>query len=361
MLFRQLNQDIPCRTYLVADERSRLAMLVDPVLDHVGDYMLVLRSLNLQLRYVVDTHLHADHHSGAVALKKKTGAAYLRHAVAEGVCIDDRLNDGDLIELGEITAKVLHLPGHSEDSIALAFPDRLLTGDFLLLGESGAGRTDVGTGNAEAQWDSLQRLAAFDDATLIYPGHAYRGRDISTLGEERKTNPRLATQCKDDYVRTLRSMDTGPSTWMQSIARDNKSCVIDTDTVLVPNPSPTCETGGSVGDEHRFSADVIRPEALAAEFANNGQLLLLDVGTGISRRHPRATIVPLETVLAWAMANDRLHDRAIVTVCDTGVKSARAAAILKESGFSNVRSLEGGTARWQALGLQPMAASVSFT
>jgi sulfur dioxygenase len=357
MLFRQLNQDIPCRTYLVADERSRLAMLVDPVLDHVGDYMLVLQSLKLQLKYVVDTHLHADHRSGAASLKKKTGATYLRHTAADGACIDERVTDGSRIELGEIKAKVLHMPGHSEDSIALAFSDRLLTGDFLLLGDSGAGRTDVGTGDAEAQWESLQRLAAFDDATLIYPGHAYRGQDVSTLGEERKTNPRLLAQSKEEYVRALRAMDTGPSTWMQAIARDNQGCVSDTDTVLVPNPSPTCETGGSVGDEHRFSADIVRPEALAAELANSGQLLLLEVGSKGRRQTPGA--IPLDSVLAWALANHRLHDRAIVTVCDTGVKSARAAAILKESGFSNVRSLEGGMARWHGLGLQPMIANES--
>jgi rhodanese-related sulfurtransferase len=201
----------------------------------------------------------------------------------------------------------------------------------------------------------LQRLASFDDATLIYPGHAYRGRDSSTLGEERKTNPRLAAQSKDEYVRTLRSLDTGPSTWMQAIARDNESCVVDMHTVLVPNPSPTCEAGGSVGDEHRFSAGVVRPEALAVELANNPQLIVLDVGAKDSRQHPRATVVPLDAVLAWAMANERLHDRTVVTVCDTGVRSARAAAILTESGFSNVRSLEGGTARWKALGLQPVS------
>ncbi len=146
MIFEQLNPG-PCRTYLAASEKTREAVLIDPVLDRVEDYLKVLEQGNWRLGFIVDTHTHADHISGGMALRDHTQAPFAMHHLARPYCPTHRVNDGDVLGAGDVQFKCLYTPGHTNDSMTLVFEDRLFTGDFLFIGEAGAGRTDLPTGD----------------------------------------------------------------------------------------------------------------------------------------------------------------------------------------------------------------------
>jgi glyoxylase-like metal-dependent hydrolase (beta-lactamase superfamily II) len=155
MTFRQLNPH-SCKTYLIGTPGSNEVALVDPVLDHLNDYMKLLKDGNLKLRYVIDTHTHADHISCGPALKDITSSDYIMHENAPSKCITRRLQDGSELDLMGIRVNVLYTPGHTKDSVSLVFPDRILTGDALFLDDGGAGRDDLPGGDPAEHWESLQ-------------------------------------------------------------------------------------------------------------------------------------------------------------------------------------------------------------
>ncbi|HLL24413.1 MAG TPA: aminotransferase class V-fold PLP-dependent enzyme [Kofleriaceae bacterium] len=187
--FEILQPEGGCRTYLIADPESRLAAIVDPLRERVDDYLDLIQSKRYQLVYTIETHTHGDHLSGSPRLKDLTGAKMLMHAGTPVTCVDRGLSDGDTIELGKLRIEVIATPGHTTDSVCLVLPDRVLTGDTLLIG--GCGRTDLPSGDAHSLFHSLQRLLMLSDDTAVFPAHDYDGRRASTIGRERKQNPRL--------------------------------------------------------------------------------------------------------------------------------------------------------------------------
>jgi sulfur dioxygenase len=195
MIFEQLNDGIPCRTYLIASGGE--ALLVDPVLDCIDRYLARCAELGLTLRYTVDTHTHADHLSGSKELVRRSGAKSMGRP--RGVA-EQLLEDGDEIALGDLRLRVWATPGHTADSIVLLLPDRLITADTLLVGATG--RTDLPTGDAEREFESLQRLLTLPDELLVFPGHVYGDKPDSTLGEERRTNPRLSLS-REEFVKLM--------------------------------------------------------------------------------------------------------------------------------------------------------------
>lgn len=186
IVFEELNQDSPCRTYLLASRRTGEAVIVDPLLDRVPGYLARLAQERLVLSLVVDTHTHADHLSGARELSRLSGA---RIAGAPAQAVHWPLHGGETLALDDLQIEVWASPGHTADALVLRLPDRVLTGDTLLIGTTG--RTDLPSGDAAAEWDSLQRLLRLPDDTAVYPAHDYAGRTESTIGEERRTNRRL--------------------------------------------------------------------------------------------------------------------------------------------------------------------------
>ncbi|HJW09865.1 MAG TPA: MBL fold metallo-hydrolase [Holophagaceae bacterium] len=346
MLFRQLN-DIACKTYLIASEATGEAVLVDPLLGREDHYLGVLKDLGLKLRYVVDTHVHADHLSGAAALHDRTGADHVMHRssqVAEG---NLRVEEGQDLQLGDLKLGFLHTPGHTQDSVTLRVEDRLLTGDFLFLGEGGAGRTDLPGGDPGAHWDSLQKLGSLSNDLLIFPGHDYHHRTHSTLGEQRRANPRLQARSREDYVTWLKDLRLSPAGWMVDVVKANLACTRDPNCVAIPAEGAVCEVGAG-------SAGV--PQISCEEFAATTDVaLVLDVRqpdeyTGPLGHIEGARLIPLGELPARLAELEAFRDRMVVVNCKAGGRSNQGAAILLDAGFKDVRSLTGGMGRWNVLG-----------
>ena len=199
MMFKQLfDTTSSTYTYLLAADSGE-AILIDPVYEQVERDLALLREHNLKLAWVLDTHVHADHVTGSNALKAATGA---QSAVGDGCNasgFDHQLHDGDELRFGNEVVRVIATPGHTSGSISYAWRDRVLTGDALLIG--GCGRTDFQAGDANTLFHSItDKLFALADETLVYPGHDYNGRRVSSIGEEKALNPRLAGKSKEEFV-----------------------------------------------------------------------------------------------------------------------------------------------------------------
>lgn len=191
LLFQQLfEQKTSTYTYILADSKSREAVIVDPVLETVERDLHLIEELNLRLLYILETHIHADHVTGAGKIAKATGAKIALSAEAKAASVDFPLNDGDEILIGEQKIKVLETPGHTDSCLCYFLGDRVLTGDTLLI--RGSGRTDFQDGSAEKIFRSVrEKLFSLPDETLVYPAHDYRGFTSSTIGDEKMHNPKL--------------------------------------------------------------------------------------------------------------------------------------------------------------------------
>ncbi|MBX5482640.1 MAG: aminotransferase class V-fold PLP-dependent enzyme [Myxococcaceae bacterium] len=222
-LFEVLQPDGGCRTYLVADPETGDAMLVDPLREKVDEYVDLLQAKRLRLRYTVETHTHADHLSGSARLKDLTGCQMLMHAQSPAPCVDRGLQDGDTIELGKLRIDVIATPGHTADSVCLSLPGRVLTGDTLLI--NACGRTDLPTGDSEALYHSLHRLMSLPDDAIVCPAHEYNGRRASTIGRERKSNPRLQLKSAPEFVKAMREMNLPPPARMREAIQNNLKCL----------------------------------------------------------------------------------------------------------------------------------------
>lgn len=207
MIFRQLfDAESSTYSYLLGDTAGRQAVIVDPVREQATRDLGLLSELGLRLAYILETHVHADHVTGAKALQAQSGArsAVSRHCGASG--FDWLLEDGDRITFGDEVVHAIATPGHTPGSTCYLWRDRLLTGDTLLIG--GCGRTDFQLGDAGALYDSITgRLFTLPDDTLVYPGHDYHGRWVSTIGEEKRTNPRLANVSREQFIEIMRNLD----------------------------------------------------------------------------------------------------------------------------------------------------------
>jgi sulfur dioxygenase len=355
MIFEQLNEGA-CKTYLIASEETRDAMLVDPVLERVDAYLEEVRRRGLRLRYVLDTHVHADHISGGSALRDRTGVDYVMHTLSASACANLRVADGAELRLGEVHLRVIHTPGHTQDSVTLVLADRIITGDFLFIGEGGAGRTDLPGGDAGEHWDALQKLGGLPDDTLVFPAHDYHGRASSTLAEERQKNPRLLQRTRADYVAWLGGLRLGPAAWMADVIKANYACARDPRAVWIPVDQPTCEVKGTLGNVNTELVKVVSAEQLADALASKHPPLVLDVRQpeellGELGHIARATAIPVGELPKRLGELAGQEGMPLVTVCRSGGRSATAAAILTVAGFKDVRSLEGGMRRWNELEL----------
>lgn len=223
MIVRQLfDAETSTYTYLVADPETRTAALIDPVIEQIERDLTLVRELGLELAYVLETHVHADHVTAAGTIRARTGAKTA--AGARGApCADIALRHGDAIALGALTIRALETPGHTDDSLSFCVPGAVFTGDTLLI--RGTGRSDFQNGDPGMLYDSITRvLFALPDDTAVYPGHDYKGRTMSTVGEEKAHNPRLAGKTRDEFIRIMNTLDLPPPKKLDVAVAANREC-----------------------------------------------------------------------------------------------------------------------------------------
>ena len=203
MLFRQVQQHSDNFSYIIADEATREAAVVDSSFN-AGEIIRVLKTENLTLKYIVNTHGHSDHTAGNAELLSVFNAKTVAHKLSR-INADIRVDDGDIMHVGKVPIKVIHTPGHTPDGICLLVDNKkLLTGDTLFVGE--CGRTDLPGGNSKSLYDSLfNKLLKLDDAVEVYPGHDYGPKRHSTIGEQRSTNYVLQPRSLNDFIAFMRS------------------------------------------------------------------------------------------------------------------------------------------------------------
>ena len=207
MIFRQLfDHQSSTYTYLISSGKGREALIIDPVIENVKNYINLLKELNLKLVKVIDTHIHADHVTGASKLKNITNCSTImgEHSPAETVEI--KVKDDELINLDNLKIKAMYTPGHTSDSYSFLMNNHLFSGDTLLI--NGTGRTDFQNGNAKDAYNSIfNKLLKLPEETLLYPAHDYKGEKVSTIGKEKKQNPRLQVKSADEYVEIMNNLN----------------------------------------------------------------------------------------------------------------------------------------------------------
>lgn len=337
MIFEQIVTG-GCLSYLLGCEATRAAVLIDPELSQIDRYLGLVHQQGVHVRYLVDTHTHADHFTASHALGKTLQAPVVMHRVSPAPFADLRLDDGDMLIVGELRLKALHTPGHTRDSMCLLAADRVFTGDTLLIG--GTGRTDLPTGNPHELYDSLfHKLLKLPPETLVFPAHDYKGRSHSTIGVEIAENPRLQSKDRDAFVEMMLHLDLAAPTHLTEALRTNMS-------------------GGRTVTQLLAEAAAKVPFMALDELSqrvggNDPGFVILDV-----REHeafqaghiPGAVHLPrgqLELRVNSVLPDPTVR---IVTCCEFGKISTLAAATLRDLGYGRAAALDGGMKAWKEAG-----------
>ncbi len=207
MIFKQVfDQKSSTYTYIIASAEGREALIIDPVLENVEDYIKLLTELNLKLVKVIDTHIHADHVTGAGKLRDKTQCVTIMGEHTPTDAVEIKVKDEEIIKLDQLKIKALYTPGHTSDSFSFLMDNYLFSGDTLLI--NGTGRTDFQNGNSKDAYNSLfNRLLKLPDETLVYPAHDYKGEKVSSIGKEKKFNPRLQVNNVEEYIEIMNNLN----------------------------------------------------------------------------------------------------------------------------------------------------------
>ena len=207
MLFRQLfDKSSSTYTYLIASAKGREALIIDPVLENVEQYIKLLNELDLKLVKVIDTHIHADHITAASKLKNKTNCTTIMGEHTPSDTVEIKVKDDEIIYVDKLEIKVIYTPGHTKDSYSFLMNDYLFSGDTLLI--NGTGRTDFQGGNSKDSYNSIfNRLLKLPEETLLYPAHDYNGQTVSTIGKEKKFNPRLQVNSVNEYIDIMNNLN----------------------------------------------------------------------------------------------------------------------------------------------------------
>ena len=228
MIFRQLfDRTSSTYSYLIAERSGGEALIIDPVLENTDQYVQLLDELDVRLALAVDTHIHADHVTALGRLRQQTDCATAmgEHTAAE--CVSVKFSEGESLRVDKLKMDILYTPGHTDDSYSFLLPDRVFTGDTLLI--RGTGRTDFQNGDPGAQYDSLfGKLLSLPQDTLVYPAHDYNGMTVSTIGEELQHNPRLQVENRQAYIDMMNALDLDNPRLMDIAVPANRSCGLKT-------------------------------------------------------------------------------------------------------------------------------------
>lgn len=336
MSFRELNR-LKCKTYLGISEADRNALIIDPIRDKIERYLGFLAYHGLKLELIIDTHTHADHRSGALELSELTGAPVGMHRLAPAPHVKLHFEDGQILRVGDLSIRVMHTPGHTPDSLSLYAEGRVFTGDVLMI--HGTGRCDFAGGDPGASYDSItKKLFELPDDTIVLPAHDYRGHVQSTIGDEKRSNPRIARKSREAYVDLMNNLGLPLPDGIQEALQPNETD-LDSSAIAFPDLAQLNQVRQMDAAE------------LAARLTATEPPILVDVRQPEEYRGELGHIagsrlVSLREFPERASELTALKDREIVTVCRVGVRSATAAAILTGLGCDRVWNLKGGMLEW---------------
>jgi sulfur dioxygenase len=340
MIFRQLfDHASSTYSYLLASRKGGEALIIDPVLERVDRYLQLVQELDLKLVKAVDTHIHADHITGLGALRDRTHCITVMGEQARVDVVSMRVTEGDKLTIEGLSLDVLYTPGHTDDSYSFLMGDRVFTGDTLLI--RGTGRTDFQNGSARAQYESLfGKLLKLPEETLVYPAHDYKGDTVSTIGEEKHSNPRLQVRSADEYVELMAGLN-------------------------LPNPKlmdvavPANMRVGLAQDEIARKGWAVTP-AQAKGLVGRADVALVDLREraerekhGVISGSLHAPYPDLEAnVRTGGMLNElaRATGKRIVFYCAFGERSAMAVQAAQDAGIASACHIHGGLDAWRKAG-----------
>ena len=337
MIFRQLfDSTSSTYSYLLASRHGGEALIIDPVLERVDRYIQLLKELDLRLVKAIDTHLHADHITGLDALRERTRCITVMGEQTKADVVSIRVADGDRVDIEGLSLEAVYTPGHTDDSYSYILPDRVFTGDTLLI--RGTGRTDFQNGNARAQYDSLfGRLLKLPEETLVYPAHDYKGDTVSTIGEEKAFNPRLQVKSIDEYVELMNNLNLPNPKMMDVAVPANMRIGLARDIVTGRGWTLTAEE--------------------AKQALGKPDVALIDLRENQERRKdgiiPGSLHVPYPDVEESLKADGLLQNLAkgggkrLIFFCTYGQRSAMAVQAAQAAGLATSRHIRGGLQAWQ--------------
>ncbi|CDX53760.1 Beta-lactamase domain-containing protein [Mesorhizobium plurifarium] len=337
MIFRQLFDSVSSTySYLLASRQGGEALIIDPVLDKVDRYLQLMRELDLRLVKAVDTHLHADHITGLGALRDKTRCITVMGEQTKADVVSIRLTDSDRLTIEGLALGVVHTPGHTDDSYSFVLPDRVFTGDTLLI--RGTGRTDFQNGDARDQYQSIfGRLLKLPDSTLVYPAHDYKGDTVSTIGEEKAFNPRLQVKSVDEYVEIMNNLKLANPKMMDVAVPANRKIGLSQDEIA---------RRGWAANAKEALALAARPDVVMIDLRERSEC----------ERHgviPGAIHLPYARLQENIVPGGVLHELArstgkrLVLYCAFGERSAMAVQAAQDQGLTSACHIEGGIDAWK--------------
>jgi len=337
MIFRQLFDSVSgTYSYLIASRRGGEALIIDPVLEKVDRYLQLVKEMDLKLVKAVDTHIHADHITGLGALRDRTHCITVMGEHAKVDVVSMRVTEGDKLTIEGVSMDVLYTPGHTDDSYSFLMRDRVFTGDTLLI--RGTGRTDFQNGSAQAQYESLfGKLLKLPEDTLVYPAHDYKGDTVSTIGEERRYNPRLQVKSVDEYVDLMSKLNL-PNPKMMDVA------------------VPANMRVGLAQDEIARKGWAVTP-AQAMALVGEPTVALVDLRERSERdKHgiiPGSVHMPYANLQESIGKGGMLHELAsstskrILFYCAFGERSAMAVQAAQDAGIASACHIHGGLDAWR--------------
>ena len=337
MIFRQLfDATSGTYTYLLASRRGGEALIVDPVLEKVDRYLSLIRELDLRLVKAVDTHLHADHITGLGALRDTTRCVTVMGEQSSVDVVSMRVGDGDTLRIEGIELEAIYTPGHTDDSYSFHMRDRVFTGDTLLI--RGTGRTDFQNGCPRAQYESIfHRLLRLPDETMVFPAHDYKGDTVSTIGEEKRYNPRLQVKSADEYATLMNGLNlSNPKMMDVAVPANMRQGLVQEDIAV---------RGWAIGAEQ------------AQAMIGRKDTVLVDLREKTERRKhgsiPGSLHAPYADLGENIQSGGMLFElasatgRRLVFYCAFGERSAMAVRAAQDAGLENACHIQGGIDAWK--------------
>ena len=334
MIFKQVfDQKSSTYTYLIASAEGREALIIDPVLENVEQYIKLLKELDLKLVKVIDTHIHADHISGIAELRDKTNCVTVMGDKTPADVVAMQVADEEKIKIDGLEVQAIYTPGHTIESFSFLMNDRVFTGDTLLI--RGTGRTDFQNGNARDSYNSIfNKLLKLPDETLVYPAHDYKGEMVSTIIEEKKFNPRLQVSSPDEYIEIMNNLNLPNPSMMDVAVPSNLKLGIDFNKQKVNNGIEPYKFNKIKKDTQSVLIDLREQNEIDKE--------------GMIKN---SIIVPFPKINEYLKKNkDNLKDKRILFYCAHGHRSTLAVQLSKSYQFSNCFHLIGGLKGWKREG-----------